>query len=989
MLRKIFLIFILAILCYSIGFAQYGKIAGRVVDRETKEPLIGANVIIVGTTLGAATDMEGRYVILNVPPGVYDVRASYVGYQDETKRGIRVIAGLTAEVNFELPSTAIVAEPVVVIAERPLIEKSATNAIRVIKSEDFEKLPVRGLGAYIALQPGVVFQDGRFHIRGGRADETGFILEGANVRNVVSRDGGQLVSVIPDALEEVLIQAGGYNAEFGGANAGLVQQNFKTGTEKFKGSVRIETDNFGNYPGKKFLGTYSYGYSDYVLSVSGPVFTNRIRAFLVGENFFIRDYRPAFWYGSPERWSDGAPVDTVYDTGRRLGDPREFQILKWTPGNIIGRFQNRYTFNGTLLFDLKPLYIRTAGSFTWQRTRLRGQHLIGLFNLERLPLFDENNLFLNVKATYFFTAKSFIEVNLNYLERRFKQYDRHFKDNLFAYMDSARAAEYGWRFRRYTIAPAQYDFYGFPFDRPGTPATGYAKGKQGYYGGSVALTSQVGRHEFKLGGSFERWTVRNYSISLGRIAAVYSFIRSSPEYARNVDSLIKVIRRNFVNNFGYDELGREINSGVNRPKHPFFASAYIQDKIEFDDIIINAGIRFDHIDMDSWKYVDPTRPVRDENNYVIPDTSITKGRKFTYALPRLGFSFPVTDRTVFHLQYGKFVQAPGLDVAYRGMGIAVQQLIGGFYFSDPIAFDLEPTRTTQYEIGFTQQFTDYAAFDITAFYKDIRGQVQYGFVRTAAGWDPSSYPVYVNQDFATTKGIEFRLTLRRVARVQAQVNYTLSDSRGTNAFPNSAGGALNVTGVAPTIIIPLTYDQRHRGSVILDYRFGKGDGGPILERLGINVLFTFNSGHRFTRAKVPGLGQQDAWTGGILNDSDSRQRVPVEPINTSTTPWNFNVDLRIDKTVTIFNVDFNFYAYVQNLFNTRNVINVYYATGNAYDDGFLTTEDGQRVVNTIGQRFADLYRVINLQNRQHNIILNGFDLFGSPRQIRVGVLVEF
>jgi len=260
---------LLLLISVQLVFAQYGKISGRVVDRETKEPLPGASVVVQGTTLGAATDVNGNYVILNVPAGTYTVVASYVGYQTVTVSGVQVIAGLTRELNFELPSTAIELRAVEVVAERPLIEKSATNAIRVVTSADVEKLPVRDVNVYFALQAGVSLQYGRLYIRGSRSDEVGYMIEGASVTNILgaatgarggafaARDryralGGGLITTIPEALEEISVQAGGYSAEFGGANAGIVQQVFKSGRSKFSTSVQFETDNFGNYPGKKF-----------------------------------------------------------------------------------------------------------------------------------------------------------------------------------------------------------------------------------------------------------------------------------------------------------------------------------------------------------------------------------------------------------------------------------------------------------------------------------------------------------------------------------------------------------------------------------------------------------------------------------------------------------------------------------------------------------------------------------------------------------------
>ena len=124
-------ILVVCIVAVSSVFAQTGKISGSVIDRQTKEPLIGATVLIVGSTMGAATGIDGRYVILNAPPGNYSVKTTYVGYQDVTVTNVDVTSGLTKELNFELSSTAVEVAPVTIIGERPLVEKSSTNAIRI------------------------------------------------------------------------------------------------------------------------------------------------------------------------------------------------------------------------------------------------------------------------------------------------------------------------------------------------------------------------------------------------------------------------------------------------------------------------------------------------------------------------------------------------------------------------------------------------------------------------------------------------------------------------------------------------------------------------------------------------------------------------------------------------------------------------------------------------------------------------------------------
>src|SRR5690349_7826736 len=223
--------------------AGNGKIKGRVTDRESKEPLIGASVAVVGTSIGAVSDVDGNYIIVNVPTGTYAVKATYVGYQIVTVQNVEVNTNLTTELNFQMSTEAVEIKPVEIVAERPLVNKNATNAVRIQTSNDIEALPVRGVNSILALSPGVTLQDNTVFIRGGRQDEVGLYLEG---RSITSRMvGGRAGTLVQGALAESQVQAGGYSAEFGGANAGLIQQQLRSGTSDFKASVQCFTDNLG------------------------------------------------------------------------------------------------------------------------------------------------------------------------------------------------------------------------------------------------------------------------------------------------------------------------------------------------------------------------------------------------------------------------------------------------------------------------------------------------------------------------------------------------------------------------------------------------------------------------------------------------------------------------------------------------------------------------------------------------------------------------
>jgi len=190
----------------------------------------------------------------------------------------------------------------------------------------------------------------------------------------------------------------------------------------------------------------------------------------------------------------------------------------------------------------------------------------------------------------------------------------------------------------------------------------------------------------------------------------------------------------------------------------------------------------------------------------------------------------------------------------------------------------------------------------------------------------------------------------------------------------------------PTIISPLDFSRPHVGSVNVDYRFGKNDGGIILSQLGLNLLFQFQSGHPYT-LREGAFGQQDESTGGEI--SDSRNRNPLESVNSSMTPWNYTIDLRVDKTVDFGPFDANFYVYAMNLTNKRNVTNVYMRTGNAWDDGFRADTQTSASIAAAhgGDLFWAMYDAINLSGNGTNT--QSGRLFGVPRQVRAGIRLEF
>ncbi len=1000
MKQKLLLVLICSLVIPAVLFAaDTGKLSGKVIDKETGDVLPGTNILLVGTSMGAMTDVNGNYVILNVPVGVYSIRASFVGYRTVTIENVRVSSGLTTTQNFELTSQALQAGDITIVAERPLVNPNATNAVRIQGFEDFKNIPTRNVNTIVSLQPGVVTRDGNLYIRGGRPEEVGYILEGASTRDVMT--GNNLVTMIPDALEEFQVQAGGYTAEFGGANAGIVRTTLRSGTPNYKLTLQAETDNFSD-PGKKFLDTYSYGYSDYTITASGPVpMTNKkVKFFAAGQNTYQGTRYVRYWKG----------FDFYHETDPTKFDDNHFPLVTTNFGDTIKQglhMKDNWIDNssqmdwrgaGTLVYDGSSFRVRMAANLSYQK-------------LENSSLTNPANLILalgrtghtltstglyTLKGTWVASAKTFAEATIDYFDYRNKNYDDAFKDNWWLYADSIANAAKGYTYKEWRSANVgnAIDLYGFDFAHPNAP-WGYSKSKRHYVSGTLALTTQWKNHELRMGGELQRWTVRTYTADpFGMWRSYYQGRPDVFNAARKGDLIAygTVLNGTGAGGYGYDLWGNEIDDnfhGLDRPKTPTYGAVYLQDKFEAKQLVINAGVRLDYINNDDFVFEDPRNPAWDQQAHtLIVDQLIFRGGKW-YVSPRLGLAFPATDRTVFHVQYGKFVQAPTLNVLYRNMRVYDQMFTGGFAFMNPPGYGLDPQVTTQYEIGFNQQFADNASFDITAFYKDIQDWVTTGRILGGPTDRISYYNIMQNGAFATTKGVELSLTLRRTNRVAAQVNYTYSSALGTASAPASTiAGTEQGTGV-PTIINPLDFNRPHVGSINVDYRWGKGDGGKILEQLGANLLITFQSGHPYT-LRTGATGQQDESFGGTINDP--RNRIPLEAINTSYTPWNWNIDLRVDKTVDFGPLAANFYVYVQNLTDKRNVINVYERTGNAWDDGFRAlSQISSSIAAAHGnERYWALYDAINLSGNGTNMGRTwGYLPFGTPRQIRAGIRLEF
>ncbi len=1022
-MRKLAILFFAVI--FSAGLIAQnltGKLSGTVSS--DGEPLVGANVVLEGTSSGAASDVNGTYYIFDVQPGTYTLRVNYIGYKAQIVSNVRVTIGLTTIQDFEMEVAAVEGETVEVVAEKPLIEITATNVARSIDAEAIENYAVRSVTAMVASQAGVVKMHDGLHLRGSRQEEIGYTLEGASMTGA---GANRVVSnAIPEALEAIAVQTGGFDASVGKANAGMIQQSLKTGSSKYSASVLMENMAAGD----PWAAT---GDKDMTFTFQGPI-GDKVRFFGALRQTSTDNYKNQSRWFTPFTIADGNPIADKVGGLTESGDYVVLSSKSYTftdldhdgaytsegDGALRGSndsyaFDNLskdLSFNGTLQLDLNPLVLRLAGAFNTDTYSSAGLPIQSMFNTRRHETLTQNML-INLKATYFLNTSTYVRANVRTMNRSYESYDKKFKEkgvfktggselkdwlkwgnrDEVAQVDSNWANHFGTPGQdsqldiyKY-VEPSNYNLNGFRFQRDGMRRGGYSKGEDGYIGFDAEFVTQMGEHEIKIGTDYTQYTYKRYGYS--GINSLNSKINQDSTLidavvAQNARIETEILNARLASWVGYDMLGRECDDGGNcddydKPRNPSNMSFYVNDKFEAGDLIVNVGLRYEAINQANKDLMDYDNPPLDKNYTIVAADHATMGFKDmptqTYLLPRIGLGFPITDRSNFHLNYGRYVQMAPMSRLYRSRG------------SGTSSWGLKPVRETKFEMGYGTLIGDVASVDITVFARNPQDQIS----RDVYVPDPTQnyfglrdHTNYVNTDFSNIIGIELDFKTSRVGNVQLFANYVFQDVRGTNSYPS-----LGTIGWGkPTMIAATRYDQRHQASAILDFRTGK-TGNMLTDNLGANLVASLNSGHPYTMSDGS-MGQRDAGEGALLSDNDPRNRRPVEAINSSLTPSYFNLDLTVDKTINIAGTNVKAYATITNLLNTKHIINVYNRTGDAYDDGFLSDPAlSSLIIEGRGPEYVEMYQKINLANRNHWLNDHGFDLFGVPQEIKTGIQVSF
>ncbi len=894
-----------------------GKIAGRVTDAATGESLIGVNILIEGTQQGTVTDTDGNYVLLNVRPGAYTLVFSYIGFQTQRVTDVRVTTGQTTRTDLEMREQVIQGEEIVVRAERPLVQKDLTASKKTVIAEEIDQLPVESLFGVLATQAGVTQgASGELHIRGGRSNEIAYLVDGLSVGNPFNTNG-IATSVATDAIQEMTVISGAFNAEYGKAMSGIVNLVTKEGGDRLDGSVSFYGGDNVTANDDVFFTPSGTGLNVYTLeaSLGGPLpFFRRMRFFLSAR----RDRSDGYLYGIREH----LPSDSA-----------NFNTSPWY-----------YELNG------KPWWEYAEGTVTLpDGSTVEGGGLP--LPAERVPMNPS-------EGTNFLGKLSIRPVAGTKLEYSFLLDQGKRKPFVFGYRfnpdgtaterDKSYNHSLHWThtlndrtFYTLRLSYAVSSFEDYLYRDPTDPR--YVKDFGGTGGGNV-----IGfpGNNFLFGGNQKSHIYEDARSLRTRFDFTRQFGIIHEARAGLDVQLHSLDRENFVVLFDGNRYRQPTVEPVDNPSHDRYEnqrvvelSAYVQDKLEFDNFIINAGLRFERFDPNG-RYIpdllDPTGPLQEAET-----TNLL--------LPRLGVSFPITERGIIHFSYGHFAQMPRLRNMYLNPEFEFPKGQVPTFGNT----NMRPERTVQYEMGIQQQLGSVLAIDVTGYFKDIRDYLALQRVRysTIAGED--SYNIYLNKAYANVKGITVSLTKRRApgGLLSATVDYTFQVAEGNDdnsdaLFFNFLSGREN-----ELEIVPLDFDQRHvLSSTVTVSRPGNW---------GLSLIGQFATGYPYSPL--------------ILD-----QNVDLLP-NSGRKPSQIKLDAHIFKEFDVGGVRFRAFGKVFNVLDRLNERFVFDDTGRATYS--LSKERGLHATWEPNYGMPGIHTLSEYDTRPH--------YYSPPREIRLGLTLAF
>lgn len=993
MVRK-YLVVVLALL--AVAPAAYagitGILTGKVVDADGKG-VAGATIRVIGTTRGGISKTDGKYTIININAGQYDVRVTAVGYDTATKR-VTISADQTVTLNYTLTQGGVQMKAVDITAEREMIRSTDVGTVRSTKGDQMTKMARDNVASAISLSAGISQSGTGFTVRGSRNTETQVLVDGLAVTDqfigAFGNTGAAVSSAMPSpfATEEVQAQTGGFGAEYGNAVGGIVNTVVKTGkTDRFDGLVRWRKDVpflFGKAGNGVQLGAPLEDVVD--VTLGGPLGFNRSTFFLAVRNNY-QNYR---------------------NYSLEVLDPA---------GNNLGQFPNNRTWGRNITARLKfqvtdAAYLLVGGMY-------------GIDNFERSGwgwLYASTE---GVKTDAF--GNPILDANGNpqsngFVERSAKQaVIQEFSNNAFAQINHTLGANTVYELRasfnqkkteigkRKTAATPDiftgWDLY-YPEDNLTVDDTVYEQGSNrsidAYDYMRKKAVTEDGYAEFEVTrpnpitgsiegpadaqttlnpyGLFNYFNARGnetgvdlrsatfmqfdgnitHNLELGETRHVFKggfelrFYRLTRHYNGNPwdgSPFFDLYGSDYGENLYIDPTApnyEQTKAQTEEPFTPITGGFFFQDQIQFKGLIFTPGVRIDYLDPNSLyrNQFDSFYPYGQSEGFATAEPKL-------YFSPRLTITYPVsTDgRQNFKLAYGIYYQASPFSDFYDNFNATF--LRQGNSLGNP---NLEMQRTNQYEISYNHQLTDVFALTLTGFYKDIYNQPDLAFVRAV----PVPYYQQVMSAYGNSKGVEITLERRTADNWGFNLNYTLQSATGTanNSQTVVSLDPYTDNPAFPVEPFPLSFDIRHRVNMVLNFQWGN-DEGPMIAGIPLLEYFTINlSGFWQSGAPYTPVNQQGQATGAI---------------NSARFPAFWNSEMRLSRTIPLQellggNTSLDIFVDVYNLLNYVEAIAFYPRTGSPDNDGFALNRVPGDFPSTTYYKEADPKNKVTTASNQYDRI---------------------
>ncbi|MFW5972441.1 MAG: TonB-dependent receptor [Bacteroidota bacterium] len=896
-----------------------GRLTGVVRDAETREPLPGVNVIVVGTQFGSATDVQGRFSIDNIRAGEYSIRVSYIGFETVMFTGIRIRNGETTELDVDLQEAVLSTdEEVVIVGERPLVDVEQSSSSFRVSADQIQAAPLRDVQDVVATQAGVVRDPTGLYIRGGRASETGFVVDGVSAKDPLAGTGFGL-DMGSNAFSEVEVTTGGLGAEYGDVTSGVVSVQTQDGGDRLSGFFSHKRDNFGDLN----EGSQANFKEDiYEFNLGGPIVPGRLRFFVSGQS----------------QLSDGFT--------RQISNPEQLSSSMIGAEYLLPRTGNRWSGLGKLTYDIGP-GMRLQGSYQRSLTANQNTRMLQVtgneaivapgfqyaFSLQpdRANTYAHDNVITYVKWSHVLNEQSFYDIQASRLFTRLRAdaNGRRWRPlNVTSELDPTSIVPY----------PAEIfvDADGNPVDPNAyfvLPGPGLVNN-----GGLATRFHDHFAEELTLRATYTRFS----SDLNNRLTVGFESKLNDYQWVDVVRPWVGAPIGTGEDALSTNRLGESADVWRVKPKR---GALFGTSQLRYRGLIANLGARLEY-----WapgSYVDdlvanPEAPVLDgvREQYYEDTVNLLGLRYKLRLLPKLNVSFPIRDNQVLFFNYGHSTKIPHPTFVYAGLDPFFQDRS---FFSDLGNPNLNPEVDISYELGLRNQLTSDDVLNVTAFWRDKFDFITVESIVIADVTGRETTRAFrVNGDFARVRGIE-AMYLKRIGRwFRGQISGSFSRATGLSSTSNDALSQYLARGdIENTFETPLAWDRPldlKASTTFIHDRPEPFLGIPGLNRFQVYLSSTFRSGQRYTpvvyqgRQVNPFTGERD-WRPIYERVSDPAER--YSRIGESW--WWF--DLNIRRSIALAGNDLDLSIEITNLFDQLNSIIVNPVTGRAYPDVDPETTD--------------------------------------------------